>query len=355
MSETPLTDLEQLADQLIKNWPGAWFTPMNYSAISHVDKIKKTLGMGMDLYGGEQSAISSIIALLGKEQLIAQLGDLVAMARIRYSENYGAMVRRKAEEAAQREKERLLEVAGLLELRLAEQKKREELAALARVEKEALEQERNKLGNLTLTGYNPEYSDRPFTEKLTMKNGFKDSPLRLNSYIKQASKWDENSIVSRAKILSEQGCKIWPMLDISAEVMSRYQTKVENSHSSYTLDDHPQLLRGENEQLFSAFRQAMLALDPCVTEVFLKLYVAYKAETNFVDVIPKAKGMRLTLNLSPHELDDPKEISKDISDKVRWGNGDVSVDFNNLSELPYIIGLIRQSFEKQMGAGESNT
>jgi predicted transport protein len=136
--------------------------------------------------------------------------------------------------------------------------------------------------------------------------------------------------------------------------MNRYQTKVEKSQSSYTLDDHPQLLRGENEQLFSEFRKAMLALDPCVTEVFLKLYVAYKAETNFVDVIPKAKGMRLTLNLSPHELDDPKEISKDISDKGKWGNGDVSVDFNNLSELPYIIGLIRQSFDKQMGAGASN-
>ena len=43
MSETPLTDLEQLADQLIANWPKAWFAPMNYSAISHVDEIKKTL------------------------------------------------------------------------------------------------------------------------------------------------------------------------------------------------------------------------------------------------------------------------------------------------------------------------
>jgi len=29
MSETPLTDLEQLADQLIENWPGAWFAPIN--------------------------------------------------------------------------------------------------------------------------------------------------------------------------------------------------------------------------------------------------------------------------------------------------------------------------------------
>src|SRR5258708_7851743 len=36
------------------------------------------------------------------------------------------------------------------------------------------------LGNLTLTGYNAEYSDRPFAEKRDMKGGFKESPLRLN-------------------------------------------------------------------------------------------------------------------------------------------------------------------------------
>ena len=36
------------------------------------------------------------------------------------------------------------------------------------------------LGNLTLTGYNSEYSDRPFIEKRDMKGGFKESPLRLN-------------------------------------------------------------------------------------------------------------------------------------------------------------------------------
>src|SRR5207253_10880297 len=33
------------------------------------------------------------------------------------------------------------------------------------------------LGNLTLTGYNSEYSDRPFTEKRDMQKGFKESPL----------------------------------------------------------------------------------------------------------------------------------------------------------------------------------
>ena len=38
--------------------------------------------------------------------------------------------------------------------------------------------------------------------------------------------------------------------------------------------------------LFQALRQRIIGIDPCVTEEFLKLYVAYKAETNFVDAVP---------------------------------------------------------------------
>ena len=33
------------------------------------------------------------------------------------------------------------------------------------------------LGNLTLTGYNAEYGDRPFSGKRDMKGGFRESPL----------------------------------------------------------------------------------------------------------------------------------------------------------------------------------
>ena len=45
--------------------------------------------------------------------------------------------------------------------------------------------------------------------------------------------------------------------------------------------------------LFQALRKEVLALDPVVSEEFLKYYVAYKAETNFVDVIPQARRLRL--------------------------------------------------------------
>ena len=37
----------------------------------------------------------------------------------------------------------------------------------------------------------------------------------------------------------------------------------------------------------------------------------------------------------------------------RWGNGDVEVVLSTPDELPYVMGLVRQAFEKQMGNGEA--
>ena len=106
--------------------------------------------------------------------------------------------------------------------------------------------------------------------------------------------------------------------------------------------------------IFEELRKQILSLDPCVTEEFLKLYVAYKAETNFVDIVPLAKQLRLTLNMAFNELDDPKGYAKDVTNLGRWGNGDVEVEITGLEELAYIVGLIRQAFEKQMGNGVHN-
>jgi predicted transport protein len=85
-------------------------------------------------------------------------------------------------------------------------------------------------------------------------------------------------------------------------------------------------------------------------EEFLKLYVAYKAETNFVDVVPRAKRLNLSLNMSFTEINDPNKLCKDVSGLGRWGNGDVEVNLSSLDDLPSVIGLVRQSLENQMGS-----
>jgi predicted transport protein len=103
--------------------------------------------------------------------------------------------------------------------------------------------------------------------------------------------------------------------------------------------------------VFENFRKAVLALDPCVSEEFLKLYVAYKAETNFVDVVPQAKRLRLSLNMRFADVNDPKGLCKDVTGVGRWGNGDVEIGLSQLEDLPYVIGLVRQSLELQLGNG----
>ena len=120
----------------------------------------------------------------------------------------------------------------------------------------------------------------------------------------------------------------------------------------YTINDHPYLIANSMREVFEAFRAQVLVLDPCVTEEFLKLYVAYKAETNFVDVVPQSRRLRLSLNMRFPEVYDPKELCKDVTNLGRWGNGDVEVGLETLEELPYVMGLVRQAFEKQMGSGE---
>lgn len=67
------------------------------------------------------------------------------------------------------------------------------------------------LGNLTLTGYNSEYSDRPFLEKRDMEGGFAQSPLRLNHDLGKLSIWNEETIQKRADRLADQALRLWPM------------------------------------------------------------------------------------------------------------------------------------------------
>ena len=208
------------------------------------------------------------------------------------------------------------------------------------------------LGNLTLTGYNSEYSDRTFTEKRDKQpGGFKESPLKLNQGLGQLDHWNEDTIKTRADKLAGMALDVWIAPKLAADVLATYKPAPTPSPSGYTIDEHPHLLTGPLKEVFEAFRKEVLALDPCVTEEFLKKYVAYKTETNFVDVEPQAKRLLVTFNVTFAEINDAKSLCRDITGIGHYGNGDVSIGLTSLNELPYVMGLVRQSFEKQMGNG----
>ena len=76
------------------------------------------------------------------------------------------------------------------------------------------------ISNLTLSGYNIKYSNKPFAEKRDMENGLKQSGLRLNHYIAQFDRWGENELEQRRQELSKMAKAIWsyPPTDFEPEV-----------------------------------------------------------------------------------------------------------------------------------------
>lgn len=205
------------------------------------------------------------------------------------------------------------------------------------------------LGNLTLTGYNAEYGDRPFSQKRDIEGGFKDSPLWLNGGLGLIEKWDGATIKARAERLANRALKVWGAPSLPSEVLEAYRERPDQQ-VVYTIDDHPNLTENSPmRSLFDAFRRQVLSLDPCVSEGFLKHYVAYKAETNFADLIPQKNSLRIVLNMRFAEIDDPRSLTRDISKIGRWGNGEIEVRLDRTENLPYVIGLVRQSLERQMG------
>ena len=65
------------------------------------------------------------------------------------------------------------------------------------------------LGNLTLTAYNPELSNKPFEEKSAHLQN--NSNLALNKYYQQKKVvvWNEDTIKNRAEYLANIALKIW--------------------------------------------------------------------------------------------------------------------------------------------------
>ena len=188
------------------------------------------------------------------------------------------------------------------------------------------------------------------TEAKLLESLKKSPQFVIPIYQRKLDRWTEDTIKWRAATLAGRAVGVWGAPSLPRDVLDAYKPKAESA-AGYTVEDHPHLVSGPLREVFETFRKQVLALDPCVTEEFLKLYVAYKAETNFVDVVPQAKRLRLSLNMAFPEITDPKGICKDVSSLGRWGNGDVEVGLASVDELPYVMGLVRQSVEKQLGNG----
>ena len=148
----------------------------------------------------------------------------------------------------------------------------------------------HRLGNLTLTAYNESYSDRPFDDKKSVKNGFDDSPLRLNQYVGKQDKWTSLEMRARGKLLAKWALTIWRPLEVSASSLQlakvnrlrNLQGDVEVTRSGMT-----EVAR----EVFDEFRARMNRLDESVIEVATPKSISYhNSNAEFVcEVLPRTQ------------------------------------------------------------------
>ncbi|MFP6137742.1 DUF262 domain-containing protein [Helicobacter pylori] len=203
------------------------------------------------------------------------------------------------------------------------------------------------IGNLTLTGYNQEYSNKSFQEKRDMEKGFKQSPLKLNQSLKDDSEsvFGEKEIEKRANDLADRALKIWTYPNLEAETLEEYKSKKAKKVydlSSYKFGSH-------SRELFDILSKEIKALDERITEKFNQEYISYMFDKNFVDIVVQTKDLKLYLNMLFNELQDEKNLARDMTNKGHLGNGDIEVKLETKESIPYCLGLIKQALEKQMG------
>ena len=188
-------------------------------------------------------------------------------------------------------------------------------------------------------------SDSSFIEKLNMTGGFKESALRLNKYVITQSTWAEPQVKERAELLGEVAKKAWPYPTLTDSALAPYR-KQEDAALQYTLESY-QYLNAFNRILFEKLNTRILNLGTLVKREFKKMYIAYKADTNFVDVVIQNSRLRLAVNMKFADVVDPKNICKDITGVGRWGNGDVEVALDSLDGLDDAMEIIEQAFKQQ--------
>ncbi|MCR5112333.1 MAG: DUF262 and DUF1524 domain-containing protein [Acholeplasmatales bacterium] len=201
------------------------------------------------------------------------------------------------------------------------------------------------IGNLTLTGYNSEMSDKPFMEKMTMKGGFKQTAVRLNTYIIEQTGWNENNIQERAELLKSKALEIWPFPSLSSDEMAPYLDDKDIT-PMYSLDSYNLNLVVKN--LFYELDRNIMNLSGEIKREYTKLYVAYKLDTNFVDVMFKGNRLQIVVNMKYDDIDDPKGLCKDVSGIGHHGNGDCMIYMDHTPEVEDIMYIIKQSYEKMI-------
>ena len=204
----------------------------------------------------------------------------------------------------------------------------------------------HRLGNLTLTGYNSTYSDRPFGEKKIIAGGFEESAVRLNKFVREQEVWTAAEMEVRGKQLATRALSIWPPLVVDQSLIDAAQHQ-EMQELAKRRDVDKVKMTPKARDLFDLLRVRALEIDGDIIELAEQESVSYHGPAFFLEVLPRKHQLTLLLALDFNEIDDPRGIAEDASQwkffvHARYEGG-VSVALLTPEDIDKAMPIVRQA------------
>lgn len=175
-----------------------------------------------------------------------------------------------------------------------------------------------------------------FNSYQKQSSNFKDLPIELWE-IKQF----ENDIIVINPIKKSQSAPSFKQVQSTKQ--DSEISKVVKEIKVYTEEEHLEGKPEETKELYENYKAAILNLSTEIEIVPLKQYIAFKKGRNIVDIEIQNKRLKFWINIKKAQLDDPKNITTDVSNTGHWGNGDYQLIVSDTKDLEYIMSLVKQA------------
>ena len=164
---------------------------------------------------------------------------------------------------------------------------------------------------------------------------FKDLPIELWE-IKQF----ENSTVMYTQVNPTKSTESIQTISSDTNIQS-----VAKEVKTYTEEEHLEGKSSEIIELYETLKREILNLGDIRVKPN-KQNIAFIGKRNIVDIVIQSKKVKMYLNMKYPDIDDYKNIVRDITGIGSWGNGDCEVNFSSMDDIDYLITLVKQSYKR---------
>ena len=177
-----------------------------------------------------------------------------------------------------------------------------------------------------------------FTDNQIQATNFKDIAIELWE-IKQ---YENGTVVIKPIKKSNTAESIKPLAQQSG-VMKNVSKEIK----VYTEQEHVERASASAVELYEKFKAAILNLADDIEVKPQKEHIAFKKGKNIVDITILKNSLKMWINLKKGQLDDPKNIMRDVSEVGHWGNGDYEIRVGDDDNLEYLMSLIKQAIKNK--------